>query len=545
MQPRHAQPVTTDRPPTAESISDPSAGLNSDQLDAILFDLDGVITRTGSVHAAAWKQLFDVYLQTRAEQTGEPFHPFEIETDYRMYVDGKPRYDGIISFLESRGIALPEGSLDDAPEQETICGLGNAKQAYFLTQLEAVGVEVYESTLEFIRQAKADGLKVAVISSSKNCAAVLEAAGITDLFDARVDGVESERLGLPGKPHPDIFLEAARQIGVEPARAAVVEDAIAGVQAGRDGQFAHVIGIDRGDYTEALKAHGADVVVHDLSELAMSEASAVGEVTSPPAHRVMLPDALDCFDDLIRMAGPKPIVVFLDYDGTLTPIVERPEDAHLSPAMRTVIKALAHRLTVAVVSGRGLADVRERVGLDSLYYAGSHGFEISGPGGLRETYGPAQAFLADLDQAERVLSECLAGIPGAQVERKRFAIAVHDRRVRDTEIPRVAAIVHTVQLQHPDLCQTGGKRVHELRPNLDWNKGTALFWLLEAMGLARDAVLPLYIGDDVTDEDAFVAIQDTGVGILVTERAPSHTAAHYTLADTKAVRVFLTSLTHI
>jgi len=545
------------------------------QLDAILFDLDGVITRTAKIHAATWKQLFDAYLQARAEQSGEPFQPFEIETDYRIYVDGVPRYDGVKNFLASRGMVLPEGRPDDAPEQETICGLGNAKQAYFLAQLQEVGVEVYDTTLDLIRQAKAHGLKVAVISSSKNCADVLESAGITALFDARVDGVESERLGLRGKPDPAIFLEAARQLGVDPARAAVVEDAIAGVQAGRDGHFALVVGIDRDHHAEELKSHGADVVVHDLSELAISDARSIREATSthrqksvgglstagptnsadstdepfavrstsPPATTAPLPDASGCLDDMIRMAGRRPIVVFLDYDGTLTPIVSRPEDANLSMSMRTVLEKLAERCMVAVVSGRDLADVRERVHLDPLYYAGSHGFEIAGPNGFHEVYGPARTFLAALDQAERALHERLEPLPGVQVERKHFAIAVHVRRARDEDVPTVVAAVNAVHQQHTGLRQTEGKKVFELRPDLDWNKGTALFWLLDTMGLERDAVLPLYIGDDVTDEDAFVALRDTGVGIVVTEGAPRPTAARYALANTESVRTFLTSLT--
>ena len=268
-------------PPTA----DHHLILERHSLDAILFDLDGVITKTASIHAAAWKQLFDAFLAKRAASRGKGWRPFDIEADYRLYVDGKPRLDGVRSFLRSRDMVLPEGQADDGPEQETIRGLGNAKDAFFVSQLEAMGIEVYDATIALIHQAKAQGMKVAVISSSRHCAEVLEAAGLTSLFDARVDGVESERLGLQGKPAPDIFLEAAKRLEVDPRRTAVVEDAIAGVQAGRAGGFALVIGVDRGHQAMALKAHGADVVVADLMDVRLrDDASLEGSTVTSDAE---------------------------------------------------------------------------------------------------------------------------------------------------------------------------------------------------------------------------------------------------------------------
>ncbi len=515
-----------------ESVSGQTIRFDTRQLEAILFDLDGVITRTAWVHAAAWKKLFDAYLHKRTKQTGEDFQPFDIETDYRRYLDGKPRDDGIKSFLASRHIALPDGQPDDPPNRDTICGLGNAKQAYFLEQLAEKGVAVYDATVSFIRQAKARGLKIAVISSSKNCPAVLEAAGIADLFDTRVDGVESERLGLKGKPNPTVFLEAARRLGVDPARAAVVEDAIAGVQAGRDGHFACVVGVNRNGGAKVLEENGANIVVHDLSELVISPTSAIAP----------LPSALEHFSDIVDSAQHKQLVIFLDFDGTLTPIVSRPEDAHLSDTMRTVLQELARTWTVAIVSGRDLEDVRQRVHLEQLYYAGSHGFEIAGPNGFQAIYGPAQAFLTDLDQAEGALRNRLDGIAGVQVERKHFAIAVHYRRASEADVDTIAAVVDGIQQTHPALRRTGGKKVFELRPDLDWHKGTALFWLLEAMDLDRNDVLAVYIGDDVTDEDAFLALRDAGIGIIVTDGSSRHTAARYALAHTEAVGAFLEAL---
>ncbi len=238
--------------------------------DAVIFDLDGVVTKTARVHAAAWQKLFDEYLARRAG-SGRVFRPFDPDSDYRCYVDGKPRYDGVESFLQSRGIKLPFGNPADTPEQETICGLGNKKNRLLLEQLRTLGVEVFSSTVDLIRNLRSKGIKTAIISSSKNCAEVLEAARIAGLFDTKVDGTDSARLNLKGKPSPDIFLQAARQLRVTPARAVVVEDAIAGVQAGSRGKFGWVIGIDRTGHGAALRENGANLVVSDLSEVAVSD----------------------------------------------------------------------------------------------------------------------------------------------------------------------------------------------------------------------------------------------------------------------------------
>jgi beta-phosphoglucomutase family hydrolase len=235
--------------------------------DAVLFDLDGVLTRTARVHASAWKKLFDSFLEQRATQAGEPFVPFDIDTDYPRYVDGKARYDGVASFLESRGIELPLGAAEDGADVQSVRALGTLKDEYFQQQLKLHGVEIYEAAIALVRKLRAQEIKTAVVSSSNNCAAVLEAADIARLFDTRVDGTDITRLKLKGKPAPDAFLEAARRLGVEPARAVVVEDAIAGVEAGRAGQFGCVIGVDRRGESNALREAGADIVVTDMGEV--------------------------------------------------------------------------------------------------------------------------------------------------------------------------------------------------------------------------------------------------------------------------------------
>jgi beta-phosphoglucomutase family hydrolase len=238
-----------------------------DGIEAALFDLDGVLTQTAKVHNRAWKQMFDEYLRERAERTGEAFVPFDSGDDYDEYVDGKPRYDGVRSFLASRGIELPPGTPDDDPGTETIDGLGNRKNELVLALIERDGVDAYEGSVRYVHAARDAGLRRAVVSSSANARDVLEAAGMLDLFDELVDGNVAAHEGLKGKPAPDTFLAGARKVGVEPARAAVFEDAIAGVEAGRAGRFGWVVGVDRVGHADALREHGASVVVQDLAEL--------------------------------------------------------------------------------------------------------------------------------------------------------------------------------------------------------------------------------------------------------------------------------------
>jgi beta-phosphoglucomutase family hydrolase len=238
-----------------------------DGIAVCLFDLDGVLTQTAKVHAAAWKQMFDEFLHERAEETGEPFRPFDARADYDRYVDGKPRYDGVASFLEARGIELPQGTPDDPPDRRTIDGLGNRKNDLVVGLIERDGVEAYEGSVRYVEAAREAGLPCAVVSSSSNCRDVLRAAGILDMFEVIVDGVVAAEERLRGKPAPDTFVEGARRLGAEPAQGAVFEDALAGVQAGRAGGFGHVVGVDRVGQADALREHGADVVVADLAEL--------------------------------------------------------------------------------------------------------------------------------------------------------------------------------------------------------------------------------------------------------------------------------------
>ncbi len=512
-------------------MTDPDLTISPDRLDAVIFDLDGVVTRTAEVHAAAWKRLFDSYLSERTAGEGEDTSPFDVERDYRRYVDGRPRYQGVRHFLSSRRIELPMGEPEDSPESETICGLGNRKNRVFREFIREQGVEVYGCAVALIHQLRAAGIKTAVVSASKNCGLILEEAGIGDLFDAQVDGIEAERLDLDGKPDPDTFLEAARRLGVEPERAAVIEDAIAGVTAARRGRFALVIGVDRGGQREALSEHGADLVFEDLCRIAVEGGD------TDTGHS---PELLTDWSRISNRLEDRRPALFLDFDGTLTPIAERPENARLSDEMLRTLSAAAQVMPVAVVSGRDLADVRRLVRLPEIIYVGSHGCDIQGPN-LRLELPEGVDALDDLDRAAEDLAERIAPIPGARLERKRFAIAVHYRQAAEGDAGRVELAVDQVQGRYPRLRKTGGKKVFELCPDIDWDKGRAVRWLLSKLGLDGPDVLPIYIGDDVTDEDAFSALRGRGIGILVGEQ-PQPSAADYRLRDTAQVEALLRHL---
>lgn len=267
-------------PPSGDAQSQVAgrvADISPSKFDAVIFDMDGVVTRTATIHAEAWKRLFDEYLKKRETRGDGPYEPFDSNADYRRYVDGKPRYDGVASFLAARGIALPYGTPADSSRKETVCALGNKKDRLFLRLLAERGASVYASTVDLIRQLRTLGMKAGVFSASKHCEAVLAAAGVGDLFDVRVDGVIAEELGLPGKPDPAMLLEATKRLGVPPERTIVIEDAIAGVQAGSAGRFGLVIGVNRHGTPGELKRNGAAVEVGDLSEVVVADTGHVRE----------------------------------------------------------------------------------------------------------------------------------------------------------------------------------------------------------------------------------------------------------------------------
>jgi trehalose-phosphatase len=486
--------------------------------DAVLFDLDGVVTDTASLHEAAWAELFAEYAFTSA--------------DYRHYIDGKPRYDGVRDFLASRGIALPWGTPADEGDG-TVCGLGNRKQELYLARI-ANGVPMFESTVALVRRLDELGVGTAVYSASRNCEAVLESAGIGGYFAVRVDGVMAEELGLPGKPDPAMLLETANRLGARPGRCVVVEDAEAGVSAGRAGGFGLVIGVDRTGSTRAnLLRCGADVVIGDLADVT---------VRATDRRMSALPDALRSFGQVAGVVSARRPAVFFDFDGTLSDIVADPAAATLVPGADKALQSLAALYPVAVLSGRDLANVRSRIGIPGLWYAGSHGFEMIAPDGSHHQNEVAASAVPILARAAEELSSELAEIPGVAVEHKRFAVAVHYRNAAPPAAAAVTAAVHRAGAGH-GLRVTAGRKVVELRPKLDWDKGKTLEWITDRIA-GQEPLLPIYIGDDLTDEDAFDSVLHDGIGIVVrhSEDGDRSTAARFSLADPAHVCEFIEQL---
>lgn len=496
-------------------------GLLRQDFDAALLDLDGVLTATAALHAAAWKALFDPLLAER----GQP--PFDPETDYRRHVDGLPREDGVRAFLEARGIVLPEGPQAAGDSPFSVQALAAAKQACFLRQLRRQGVRPCAGSERFLRLGRGAGLRTAVVSSSRNAGAIVQAAGLAGLLDARVDGRTLRRQGLRGKPAPDMFLEACRRLEVPPARALAVEDAEAGVQAARAAHCGLVVGVaaeaDRAR-AAALRRAGADAVVPGLWAL------------QPLACE--LPSALDDPAPVMACVLQPAAALFLDFDGTLSPIVARPGDAVLAPPVRALLRRLARHRRVSILSGRDLAALRTRIDLDELWYAGSHGFEIAGPDGVHWEHPRAQGSRGQLDRAETRLRSLTAGFPGTEVERKAFAVAAHYRRLAEHRVAAFLSAFDTLAEGMPCLRPGSGKKVRELRPDIDWDKGQALQWLSRAQGLQPGRACRLYVGDDLTDEDALAVLGPADIGIVVEAgRRPSR--AHYRLHDPAAVSALL------
>ncbi|MER7078930.1 trehalose 6-phosphatase [Saccharopolyspora kobensis] len=473
---------------------------------AVLFDMDGVLTNTARLHSAAWKGLFDQYLAERSPTPSEDHRPFT-DDDYRHHVDGKSRVDGVLDFLHSRGIGLPRGDVGDEAGEETAHGLGKLKDEHFRRVLDEQGAEVFADAVSLVESLHQHHVATAVISASRNCSRVLEQAGIGHLFGVRVDGVVAAELELPGKPDPALFLEAARRLGVPPARAAVVEDAEAGVAAARAGGFALVLGLDRAGLPRRLADAGADVVVSSLDEVT---------IAAPGQRRLSeIPDGLVHWNEISsRLRGRRPVLL-LDFDGTLAPIRKDPAQVSLSVRTRAAVQELVQRCPVAVISGRDLSDVRGRVRVEGVWCAGSHGFELAGPGDDPIAQEAGEAALPALDVAEQRLSAELAPVAGALVDRKRFALAAHYRNVSPADVDRVVSAARQICSELPGLRVTHGRKVVELLPDIDWNKGRALRWLLERAGLTGPDLAPVFAGDDYTDEDALREVHEDGLGIVV------------------------------
>ncbi len=530
--------------------------MNKYAFSAVIFDLDGVVTKTANIHAHSWKSVFDQYLKLREQRDGEPFKEFTHNEDYLPFVDGKPRYKGVKSFLESRGINIPFGEASDSPDKETICGIGNKKNDLFRKFLMAEGAEVFTSTVDFINNLKRAGIRVGVASSSKNCKLILESAGLMDLFETRVDGEVSAKLGLKGKPEGDIFITAARNVGAVPSQSVVIEDASSGVEAGRNGGFGFVVGVARENNESELLENGADIVIRDLSEITI-------ELVEEWFHKKPLPlfkswEVIDkqnvVSKNLIEnkkivintsyfrsgkdiFLGDKSLVFFLDYDGTLTPIVERPELAVMAQDMQEVVLNLSRKQMVAVVSGRLREDVEKLVGIKGIFYAGSHGFDIKGPG-FSMIHPEVGDIIPVITNIIEKLKNVLGKIPGVLIEEKKFSVAVHYRLVDEAQyLSTIRKTVDDIVSSNSNLRLMSGKKVFEILPDIEWNKGMAIRWIMSALKIAWNESQVIYIGDDVTDEFAFRVIRTRGTGILVAE-GEKESAADFQLSSPDEVKKY-------
>ena len=517
-----------------EAAANPDPVISRERFSAVIFNLDGVVTRINEIHIEAWKRLFDEFLLERSPLEGEDLRTFHAELDYRKYVEGRPRNVGVKHVLSSRHIELPLGEADDPPHYTTVHGLGNRKKLIFNELLEQQDPLVFGCAVALIHRLRNEGFKTAIVTASEHCDMILEKAELSDRFDARIDGIESERLDLGSKPDPYVLWEVARRLEIDPEQIVVIEDSIVGVTASSRGRFGLTIGIDDGEQRQLMLDHGADHVLEDLCRLHIDGASEDEEL-SPPVLAEM---------ELIsnQLADKRP-VLFLNYGGTLTPNIRKTKDAELSKKVRRALQKAAQLMPVTIVSGRDVKELRDRVDLPELIYAGSYGLEILGQD-LHLELPDGIDVLEDLDKAAAELAELLAEFPGVSIQRKRFAIAVHYQKKDTIEAAYVEATVEQVQMRLPRLRKTGGKEVFELLPNIDWDKGRAVKWLLAELGLDGPDSLPIYIGDDMTDEDAFRSLRGVGIGILVTKR-PQPSLATYRVSNSGDALEVLNHLIHV
>ncbi|MGZ7020615.1 MAG: trehalose-phosphatase, partial [Ilumatobacteraceae bacterium] len=387
----------------------------------------------------------------------------------------------------------------------------------------------FGATADLARKLRGIGVAAAAYSSSPRCQQALKAAGIDELFGVCIDGIAGDR-EIAETPDAAVLLEATARLGTRPQRCVVVDHSDVGVAAARDAGFALVIGIDGTEGADELARAGADVVLADLADIA---------IRTGDKHISALPNALTSYGQLIGITSARESMLFLDYDGTLSPIVSDPAAARLVEGAAEALKLVAEVCPVAILSGRDLADIRGRVDIPGVWYAGSHGFELTEPDGTLHQNEAAAVYVPILEGAANELSRILAPIPGVRVEHKRFAVAVHYREVASDRVGEIVAATH--QLGARDgLRVTTGRMLVELRPDLDWDKGTTLAWISDRID-PSGSLLPIYIGDDLTDEDAFDTVDFDGIGIVVghDEDGDRKTAAHFTLQSPDQVREFL------
>jgi alpha,alpha-trehalase len=508
--------------------------LFNNKIDTIILDLDGVVTDTASLHEQAWKQTFTAFLTDFSKRANQQFQSFTHD-DYLEYLDGKPRLQGAQDFLHSRNIDLPEGFDDDPPGFLTVGSIANQKNHLYYQFIDTQGVSAFPDTKIMLIKWRLQGYKLALISSSKSCRYIIDRAGLSGAFDAIVDGNDLVTMKLKGKPDPDMFLYTTEKIGSTYNHTAIIEDAVSGIEAGKRGNFAAIIGVARNDHPQLLLKHGADKVVFTLTEL-----------SPQPQIRYIkeVPSFTNTIDEFLKTHSVNKFSIFLDYDGTLTPIVSRPEEAIISRQTKNILRKLSQKCTVAIISGRDRQEIQSLIDIDSLYYAGNHGFDIAGPQNCSYIHPSVKIIQTYLSRAELLISDSLSSIRGILIERKRFSIAVHYRQVNPDSVETIRNELNRICSAVNGLKVTSGKKVFELQPDIEWNKGTAVLWLIEKL-LPIASLTPertiLYIGDDLTDEDAFREIADIGISVLVGSH-DTVTAAKYHLNNVDQVIDFIETL---
>lgn len=479
--------------------------------EAVIFDLDGVLVDTRLLHFSSWEKVFNEYLITKKT---ESLFTFE---DYLSHVDGKPRREGISDFLKSRGL------VDEAP---VIDELADKKNKIFHEILDADLPEVFPNTIPAIERLKLYNISVAVVSSSANGRFILEKLNLSHHFSVIIDGHLGKNLNLKGKPAPDYFLEASKRLGLSPDQCCVVEDALAGIKAAKQGNFRMIYGLERigESLSLALYNAGSDMVISSLTQ--------IGSV----------PNALLCWDKIQWSFNNKDVALFLDFDGTLTDIAATPDSVMFSNTTKKILQLCSQSMKVAIISGRDRLNVKSIVGLDHVFYAGCHGFDISGPGCFHFSVDSIENSLKSLETATLLFESKLSGFSGVIIERKKFGTAVHyrlaDQKKHDLIIEDLKTILHSF----PDLKAKDGKKVFEIIPNVEWGKASAINKLTEILNIDKSKTILIFIGDDKTDEEAFVELDDSCLKIRIDQSGHAFTNADYHLKDPFEVMVFLTRI---
>lgn len=496
------------------------------KIEGFIFDLDGVVTDTQELHARAWEMMFNEFLRARRGKHSDGDERLDdfSSSDYTNFLDGKPRSAGIRSFLESRGITLPE---------DEVSRLSRIKNDHFLELVDSEGARLIHDTVAFIQDLRKAHIPTALVSSSRNARRILGKSGLSDYFDTVVTPNEAEKIDLRGKPYPDYFLEASKQIRKSPEKCVVVEDSLAGVEAALAGGFGEVVGLDyHGDEKKLalLKEHGAHEAVSSLWNM-----NSVREI-------LPLPNVLEEFDGIFPSHSKLDYFLFLDFDGTLSPIVDDPAEAEVLEELPAIIQKCTEYFRVCIITGRDTPVIKAKLHLSNVIYAACHGFEITSFPNFTYQVEEARAAVPLLDEAEKKFRDDFEGVEGFVLERKSFGVALHyrmiasERKVEELK-EKVLDYVSTV----PGLKLHEGEDVLEVLPQVHWDKGMAMLKIYEVTGLQQKDLPPLYIGDGQTDEDAFREMESWGIPVLASvEQRP--TRARYHLRGPTEVKEFLTKL---